>query len=210
MAEPRDMRTPGELLAEARAARGLSLETVATATKIAPRLLQAIERDEYHKISGSLYVRSFLRAYADAVGLDSHDIVSLYELHSGRDRTAEGAEQVWEEERASVRAVGVPYGHVLLRYVLPAALAVLVVAVGIWLARRPGDAPSSGRSVDSLLPERPPAMAAPAGSLGRGAADSLAAFRDNSLAVPADSAFIAPDSTRAGAARPRPGITGGG
>lgn len=62
--------TPGAKLRAAREAQGLSMQDVATRTRIAQRQLEAIERDDYAALPGIPYAVGFARAYARAVGLD--------------------------------------------------------------------------------------------------------------------------------------------
>ncbi|HKY80746.1 MAG TPA: RodZ domain-containing protein, partial [Sphingobium sp.] len=62
--------TPGAKLRAAREAQGLSLQDVATRTRIAQRQLEAIERDDYSALPGIPYAVGFARAYARAVELD--------------------------------------------------------------------------------------------------------------------------------------------
>jgi cytoskeletal protein RodZ len=60
----------GELLRHGRERRGMSLEQVATETKIPLRHLQALERDDHSVVPDGLYRRAKIRAYARAVHLD--------------------------------------------------------------------------------------------------------------------------------------------
>lgn len=62
--------TPGAKLRSAREAQGLSIQDVATRTRIAQRQLEAIERDDYSALPGIPYAVGFARAYARAVDLD--------------------------------------------------------------------------------------------------------------------------------------------
>ena len=62
--------TPGAKLRAAREAQGLSIQDVATRTRIAQRQLEAIERDDYSALPGIPYAVGFARAYARAVDLD--------------------------------------------------------------------------------------------------------------------------------------------
>lgn len=78
-----DLKTPGELLQEARRASGLSISDLSAKTKIPDRMLEAIELDDYQKVSGTLYVKSFLRTYAEYVGLDPQVILDLYQRQPG-------------------------------------------------------------------------------------------------------------------------------
>ncbi len=83
MGLPGDVKTPGEMLQEARESRVMTIEQLSGITKIPERLLNALERDEHHKLSEPLYVKSFLRTYAGPVGLDPHEIVAVYETQAG-------------------------------------------------------------------------------------------------------------------------------
>jgi cytoskeletal protein RodZ len=62
--------TPGAKLRAGREAQGLSLQDVATRTRIAQRQLEAIERDEYAALPGIPYAVGFARAYARAIDMD--------------------------------------------------------------------------------------------------------------------------------------------
>jgi cytoskeleton protein RodZ len=53
-------------------------------TKIRAKYLRALENEEWDLLPGPTYVRSFLRTYADALGLDSRALVEEYKLrHEG-------------------------------------------------------------------------------------------------------------------------------
>ena len=69
-----DLKSPGELLQQARKACGHSLDEMAERTKIPSRLLAAIEVDDYEEVAEPLYVKSFLRTYANCLDLDSQEI----------------------------------------------------------------------------------------------------------------------------------------
>jgi cytoskeleton protein RodZ len=60
----------GAQLRKAREAKGLSLAPIAAVTKISVRALEAVERSEYSRLPGGIFMRSFVRAYAGEVGLD--------------------------------------------------------------------------------------------------------------------------------------------
>ncbi len=60
----------GARLREARERRGVSLRTIADATKISVRALEALERDDISQLPGGIFSRAFVRAYANEVGLD--------------------------------------------------------------------------------------------------------------------------------------------
>jgi len=69
----------GARLRRARTERGLELAEVEAATKIQRRLLAAMEEEEWERLPGEYYVRAFLREYAEFLGLDSGEVLDLYE-----------------------------------------------------------------------------------------------------------------------------------
>ena len=70
----------GENLRREREMRGVSLEEIASATKISIRFLDAIEREDFSKIPGGIFARSFIRTYARYLGLDEEQVVAEYQL----------------------------------------------------------------------------------------------------------------------------------
>jgi transcriptional regulator with XRE-family HTH domain len=79
----------GEQLKRERELRGVSLEEVATATRIAPRFLEALENEQWDKLPGGVFNRGFIRAVARYLGLDEDNLVSEYAL-STKGRTDPG------------------------------------------------------------------------------------------------------------------------
>jgi cytoskeleton protein RodZ len=68
----------GEALRSERLRLGLGLEQIATQTKIGQYLLQAIEANQFDRLPGGLLTRSFLRQYAQVVGLDADEVVASF------------------------------------------------------------------------------------------------------------------------------------
>ena len=60
----------GIRLKQARVAKGVALRDISAATKISVVALEALERSDYSRLPGGIFNRSFVRAYALAVGLD--------------------------------------------------------------------------------------------------------------------------------------------
>ena len=73
------MQDFGESLRCARKSRGISLEEVSKATRIGVRLLEAIERGRFDQLPGRVFRSSFVRQYAQAVGLDEEQTVAEFE-----------------------------------------------------------------------------------------------------------------------------------
>ena len=70
--------TIGEKLRLAREARGIALRDISEQTRISIRYLEAIESDEYQRLPGGIFNRSFIRAYAKFVGYDEHEALEDY------------------------------------------------------------------------------------------------------------------------------------
>ncbi len=63
-------RTPGAILAAARAAQGLSIEDISRQLKLSAAQIKAIEADDHDKLPGPVFARGFIRSYARLLKLD--------------------------------------------------------------------------------------------------------------------------------------------
>lgn len=76
----------GEILKREREMREVTLNEVAVATRIAPRFLEAFEREEWEKLPGGAFNRGFVRAIARYLGLNEENLLSEYDLAYGEQR----------------------------------------------------------------------------------------------------------------------------
>jgi len=72
--------TFGDNLKREREMRGVSLDEISAATRIATRFLQAIENEQWDQLPGGVFNRGFVRAVAHYLGLDEENIVAEYAL----------------------------------------------------------------------------------------------------------------------------------
>lgn len=70
----------GSSLRESRARQGLELEEIAAATMIRVRYLEALEQEQFELLPAGSYRASFLREYAEFLGLDGDLYVAEYKL----------------------------------------------------------------------------------------------------------------------------------
>jgi cytoskeleton protein RodZ len=68
----------GSLLRETRIRNKIDITTVEQATKIRAKYLRALENEEWVVLPGPTYVKTFLRTYAQFLGLDPHLLVEEY------------------------------------------------------------------------------------------------------------------------------------
>jgi len=69
------LETLGARLRQQREAQQIALETIAEQTKIKRSLLEALERDDVSHWPSGIFRRSFVRAYAKAIGLNPDDVL---------------------------------------------------------------------------------------------------------------------------------------
>src|SRR5262249_5596349 len=69
------MSSVGETLRRERLRAGLDLEKIAQETKISLRTLEMIESEQFEKLPGGVFARSFVRQYARAVGVDEDEVL---------------------------------------------------------------------------------------------------------------------------------------
>lgn len=68
------MEKPGKILNEARKKKDISLREASLVTKIGVPFLKALENDEYDVFPNWVYLRSFLKNYANFLGLDGEEL----------------------------------------------------------------------------------------------------------------------------------------
>src|SRR6185295_15013106 len=70
--------TIGEQLRLAREGRGIPLREISDQTRISVHYLEAIESNDYKRLPGGIFNRSFVKAYAKYVGYDEKEAVEGY------------------------------------------------------------------------------------------------------------------------------------
>jgi cytoskeleton protein RodZ len=78
--------TLGQELKRRREAKGIELQDISNATRVAVRFLRAIEEDDFASLPGGLFTRSFIRTYARHVGMDEEEAISRYYEQTGQTR----------------------------------------------------------------------------------------------------------------------------
>ncbi len=72
------MKTVGELLRDEREKKGLSIKEIETAISIRALYINAIEEGNYTIIPGEVYLKGFIRNYANYLGLNGQEMVASY------------------------------------------------------------------------------------------------------------------------------------
>jgi transcriptional regulator with XRE-family HTH domain len=124
------MPSIGETLREARMRQRLDIADVETRTKIRAKYLRALENEEFGMLPGPTFVKTFLRTYAEMLGLDPHVLVEEYRAgyeHEDEMEAPLGPPAVAGRDRRHGPRIG-PGSVILL--VLVAVVAALV-AIGL-------------------------------------------------------------------------------
>jgi hypothetical protein len=92
----------GAWLRRERERAGVTLETIATRTKVARTLLEALERNDVSRWPNGIFRRAFVRGYASQIGLDPDYVVALFTraFHGPHTSTSPAL------DRATARAAG--------------------------------------------------------------------------------------------------------
>ena len=128
----------GPLVAAARNRARLSIDTLSDRTRIRPHVLECIEVDDFEACGGDFYARGHLRTLARIFGLDTQQLLDLYDDHYASAEIE--ARQVFEAELASGIGGGVRAVHSGPRWSLLAAC-VLALATVWGVARVFNDTP---------------------------------------------------------------------
>ena len=80
------LATPGSVLRDARQNRGWSEEDVAAQLNLLASQVIALENNDYSRFNAELFVKGFLRRYADLLGIKAEPLLADCEHHFADDR----------------------------------------------------------------------------------------------------------------------------
>lgn len=92
----------GTWLRNQRELRGVTLEEISSATKIPQRFLKALEEDDLGELPGEVFVKGYIRAYANSIGADPGEALMAYDEAVVKPR-CEKVKHQWQVEAASRR-----------------------------------------------------------------------------------------------------------
>ena len=74
--------TAGRALRQLRVEKDLTIDEVASQLRLDPKIIKALEEDNYDRFPADTYIRGYLRSYAKLVGADGNEILLLYRSKS--------------------------------------------------------------------------------------------------------------------------------
>lgn len=131
--------TIGEQLRLKREERGIPLREISDETRISIHYLEAIESNDYGRLPGGIFNRSFVRAYARCIGFDEKDAVEGYSRYM-REK-GDSADEVATTPHQSkvytdVPATRSPILTVLLAIIILSLLTLAALAALHWYQKR--------------------------------------------------------------------------
>ncbi len=151
----------GEKLRRERELRGISLDQIATATKISTRMLKALEDEKFDLLPGGIFNKGFIRSYAKFLGIDEEQAVADYVAATGPEEPINNLPQITDIPERPARQLD-EEGTVSWTTIV---VLVLLVAIGYggWTyhnhrkAERESSTTSSPVLAPSTVPVLPPA-----------------------------------------------------
>ncbi len=117
----------GEQLRRARLERGVNLREVSEQTRITMRHLEAIEADDYKRLPGGIFNKSFIKSYARHVGFPEARALELYE-QTARERGVQNEEPATTPQRSRIY-MGESARSPLMTYGLSAIIVGLLILI---------------------------------------------------------------------------------
>ncbi len=125
--------TIGEYLKRERELRQITLEEVVNGTKIALQRLKQLENDQLEDMPAEIFVRGFIKGYAEFIGLNPDEVLLRYEeeLKALQEKEAAEAGTVYHFEEIK------PHNNIL--GIIAVALLVFAIAgAGFWFFLKSG------------------------------------------------------------------------
>jgi cytoskeletal protein RodZ len=120
----------GEKLRLARETRGIALRDISEQTRISMRYLEAIEADDYRRLPGGIFNRSFVRAYAKFIGYDENQAIDEY----GRTLRELGESEEDSSTKPYKSLVYTEHNRSPLTTLLMALVILAVLSLCVWAA----------------------------------------------------------------------------
>jgi cytoskeleton protein RodZ len=116
------MESVGEFFRQVRETKGLTIDEVASKTRIRTDFVKALEESNFAKLPDQVFARGFVRSYARSLGLDEEDAIhrfiqsagSFYEKQDERERLKVRQVEEDRKRQANRKAVSIAIGIAVL------------------------------------------------------------------------------------------------
>jgi len=150
------MESIGDFFKQVRETKGLTLEEVASKTRIRSDFVQALEEGNFAKLPDQVFARGFVRSYARSLGLDEEDAIhrfiqsagAFYEKQGERERLKVRQAEEERKRQANRKAVAIAIGIAILTLIV-----LLSREQSSLLVRRASTEPPSTATKRTVTPE---------------------------------------------------------
>jgi cytoskeletal protein RodZ len=153
----------GEQLRLAREERGIGLREICEQTRISVHYLEAIEANDYKRLPGGVFNRSFIKAYAKCVGYDEREAIEGYTRYlreHGESTDDVNTHPHHSKVYTDTPATRSPILTVILAILILAILTAAALAALHWFQRRAAVTLPRNAVITSLRPLRISAFSA--------------------------------------------------
>ena len=144
----------GEQLRLAREERGIGLREICDQTRISVHYLEAIEANDYKRLPGGVFNRSFIKAYAKCVGYDEREAIEGYTRYlreHGESSDDVNTTPMHSKVYTDTPATRSPLLTVFLAILILAVLTAAALAALYWFQKRAEiPAPQNGEYYGSM------------------------------------------------------------
>ena len=96
----------GSYLKHERELRGVPLEEISGATKIHIRFLQALEDNKFDELPGEVFIKGYIRSYANTIGSDVEEMLNIYEESVGNKNIENNSDSVSQSNTSAKNFLG--------------------------------------------------------------------------------------------------------
>ncbi len=136
--------TLGERLKRFRSDRRLSLTEISRGTQIQMKYLESLEEGEYDKLPADVYVKGFLKNYAEFLGVDEKPFIRLFEKEKGIRKNMEKGKGDKEEK---IKSLNISSFTFTPKKVITAVSVLTVAIIVFFIYREAGTFNSAPRLV---------------------------------------------------------------
>jgi len=126
----------GETLAAGRREAGMSLDDVASITRLRPAMIAAIENDDFTLSGADSYARGHVRSIAQAIGIDPDAVVAEFDASRAASTPSGSMRKDFESGRRSIDdAPRAPDWNRVIAFALVVLVALLIIAIVVQARR---------------------------------------------------------------------------
>jgi cytoskeletal protein RodZ len=113
----------GSYLKHERELRGITLEAISGTTKIHIRFLRALENNNFEELPGDVFIKGYIRSYADIIGSDPEETLNVYEEFVGNKVPEKNLDSINQSNISAIKFLGYALiGLIVLALVFSAKL----------------------------------------------------------------------------------------